>query len=184
MAAPPAGPSRRRFLAIGGLGALALVCGGVGLGLQATALREPRAPLTALDPVSFSILAAVADALCPGAPGLPDAWELQVPEAVDAFLASSDPAVAVELSQALRFVENGLPGLLLDGRPRPFSTRSKEERLRTLERMATSRIHLRRTIYKALMGLVTATYWGDPRTFAHSGYRVPDYRGMVPAVAP
>ncbi len=171
---------RRTFLL--GSGAIVVAFGGAGvaLALQGSEHRSPRRPLKALDAASFSVLAAVADAICPGTDGLPSAWDLEVPEDVDAFLASNHPAVASEIIQGLTLLENGLPGLLLDLQPRPFTTRSLAARDATLSGMATSRIALRRTLYKGLLGLVTTTYWGNPATFAHSGYRPMDFTGYEP----
>jgi hypothetical protein len=133
-----------------------------------------------LSPRAFSVLAAVADRICPGTGILPSAWELEVPEAIDAFLASSHPGVGADIEQGLLLVENGLPGLLFDLRPRPFTTRSPEAQDATLAAMASSRIALRRTLYKALLGLVSATYWGHPDAYVHAGYRPPDYSGFEP----
>jgi len=163
---------------------VALSLGGVGLGLQSTSIRNPRVALKSLDLRSFSVLAAVADTICPGTGALPTAWELQVPEGVDAFLASAHPGVAAELMQGLMLVENALPGFVFEGRLRPFSTCSPAQQRESFAAMATSRIALRRTLYKALLGLVSATYWGHPDAYAHAGYAPPDFSGFLPAVQP
>ena len=176
--------NRRVFLGVSGAGAIALAIGGVGLGLRATVLRQPRVPLKSLDLRSFSVLAAVADTFCPGTAELPTAWELQVPEGVDAFLASAHPGVAAELIQGLMLVENALPGLIFDGRVRPFSACSPAQQSASLAGMATSRVALRRTLYKALLGLVSATYWGHPDAYIHAGYAPPDFSGFLPAEQP
>lgn len=175
--------NRRRFLAVSGAGALVLAAGGVGLALQPGVAREPRRALQALSPRAFSVLAAVADRVCPGTGDLPTAWDLEVPEAVDAFLATSHPAVAQDLEQALLLVENGLPGLLFDLRPLAFTARTPEGQDATLAAMAQSRIALRRTVYKALVSLVSATYWGSAGAYRHIGYRPPDFSG-APGPAP
>ena len=173
--------NRRRLLALSAGGAALLAAGGLGIGLQSTVLRTPRRALLALDLRTFSVLAAVADRFCPGGEGLPTAWALEVPEDVDAFLASNHPGVAADVRQGLLLVENGLPGLLLDLDPRPFTARPPDAQDAALQGMATSRLALRRTLYKALLGMVTATYWGHPETFAASGYQPLDFTGFVPA---
>lgn len=163
--------TRRRVL--GGL----IVTGGIvatgagGLALQGTVRRAARGPLLALDPTSFSILAAVADRMCPGTATVPTPWELEVPERIDAFLATTDPAVPAELMQGLAVLENALPGLLLDGRWGTFTSLDARGQDAALMAFATSRIALRRTVYKALLGLVSATYWAHPDAIRYAGYR-------------
>lgn len=163
-------PSRRRFLAVSGAAAVALGLAGVGLGLRPTTQRAPRRALQALDATSFSILAAAAARICPGSEGLPDAWALEVPENIDAYLATVHPATRDEVVQALAFLENPLPALFLEGRVTPFTGADAAAQDAVLRAFATSRIGLRRTVYKALVSLVTSTYWGDPRVLAYTGY--------------
>jgi hypothetical protein len=163
-------PSRRRLLwslALGG----AAVAAGVGLAVVPPAGRVPRVPLRALTDRSFAVLAAAADRICPGAAGLPNAWELEVPEKVDAALARLHPAHATDLHRALLLLDNPLAGLLLDARPVAFTRASDESRDRILEAWRTSRLEVRRSAYQAIVGLVSAAYWSDPLTFAHIGYR-------------
>lgn len=162
---------RRHFLAVSGVSAVLLGLGGVGLALRSTTHREPRSPLQVLDPTSFSILAAAADRICLGGDGLATPWELQVPEAIDSYLATVHPGVVAEVTQALAFLENPLPALFLEGRVSTFTGASPAEQDAVLRAFATSRISLRRTVYKALLGLVNTTYWGDPRVFGATGYQ-------------
>jgi hypothetical protein len=167
--------TRRALLFAGGASALVAAIGGT-VALQPTAHVLPARPLQALDPTAFSILSAVADTLCPPAgPGLSCA-ELFVAEDVDAFLATADPAVADEVSMALRLVENALPSLLLDGTVRStFTAADRATRTAVLEAFRDSRIPARRTVYKALLGLVSATYYGHPALAAHTGYTPHDW---------
>ena len=162
---------RRRFLAVSGAAAVALGLAGVGLALRPTTQRQPRSPLQALDATSFSILAAAADRICPGEDGLPSAWDLEVPEAIDSYLATKHPGTVAEVTQALAFLENPLPALFLEGRTSTFTGASAAGQDAVLLAFATSRIGLRRTVYKALVALVTSTYWGDPRVLAWTGYQ-------------
>ncbi len=116
------------------------------------------------------MLAAVADRVCPGGAGLPTAWDLEVPEKVDAVLARLHPANASDLHRALLLIDNPLAGLLLDARPVAFTRASDETRDRILDTWRTSRLEVRRAAYLAIVGLVSAAYWSDPHTFAHLGY--------------
>lgn len=165
--------SRRTVLRYGLGGAALLAVGGVGLGLRPGVLREPKAPLRALDAVAFSVLAAVAERVAPGGQGFPAASALGVPEKVDALLASSDPGLAAEVSQALKLLENALTGLLLEGRTRPFTACSAAEQDAVLESWRTSGLLVRRQVYKALRGLCASAYYASPETYAAVGYPGP-----------
>lgn len=174
-------PTRRTLLAVGTAGAVALALGGVGLALQATVPRPPDGPLKALDARAFSILAAVADRICPGGAGLPTASEARVPEKLDDLLSTLDPAVTVELSQLLRLIENALVGFAFDRRIRAFTALAPERQDAVLEGWRTSRLPLRRAGFRALAGLCNASYWATPSTWPHTGYPgPPDFTAFVP----
>ncbi len=166
-------PSRRRLLQVGAGGALVLALGGVGLALQPTVMRAPQGPLQVLTERDYSILAAIAEGILPPHDGLPSTDEVDVAGKIDALLATKHPGDAAEFKQGLMLLENGLPGLFLDGRPRPLSTYSIAQRTRILDRWRTSRIPLRRKVFRAVYGLVGASYWGDARTHAFIGYPGP-----------
>jgi hypothetical protein len=166
-------PSRRRLL-LGGAATVGLMATlGAAVALQPTLHRAPRAALRVLDARQFSVLAALADRVCPGGGGLPSAWELQVPEKVDLLLDSLHPATAAELQFALGLVESGLAGLLLDGRIRAFTRCPPEVQDAVLATWRDSRLPDRRIAYRALVSLISAAYWADPSTFAHLGYAGP-----------
>lgn len=136
----------------------------------------PGRPLQALTPTGFSILAAVADTLCPPPKPALSCRALFIAEDVDAFLASCDPSVAEEVGLALLLVENALPSLVLDGQPRgTFTASDPEVRSAVMAAFRDSRIPARRTVYKALLGLVSATYFGHPALQEHTGYRPVDW---------
>jgi hypothetical protein len=162
--------TRRTVLA--GVVATAVVgaAGGVALVAMPTAIRVDLPPLLALDPRSASILAAVAETICPGGDGLPGASEVGVVGRVDALLASLPAGTLGDVISVLGLVESALFGLLLDGRPRTFSACTPADRVRGLEGWRTSRIPERRTAYRALHGLVCGAYWSDPRVFGVTGY--------------
>ncbi|MEC8423890.1 MAG: gluconate 2-dehydrogenase subunit 3 family protein, partial [Myxococcota bacterium] len=157
----------RRTLIKGGFGAAALLAaGGLGLGLRPGAAPPPAAAqLKALTPQQYGVLVAVAARMCPGGNGRPSASDIGVAAKVDAQLATMHPADAAEFGQGLLLVENALVGLLLDGRGTPFTLLGPREQDEALEAFRTSRIPIRRSVYKALRGLVAASYWGDPRLY-------------------
>ena len=179
---------RRRFLQIGFGGAVLLSLGGVGLALQETMMRVPARPLQVFGPRAFSVLAAIADRIAPGGRGLPSASELQVAETIDSLFVSLHPADAADLEKVLLVIENGLVGAILDGQPRPFTARSPEDQDATLEGLRSSALPLRRTMWKAVSGLITGTYWATDRTWAHAHYGgPPDFgngRGTAPSRPP
>ncbi len=165
--------NRRRLLGLGLGGTVFVAIGGVGVALQGTVARAPSKPLWVLTERQFSVLAAIADTVCPAVQGLPAASELQVAEGVDAFVASLHPADGAELGMALLVVDNALPAALLDRRITPFTHLSPADRVVALDRWRTSRIPTRRKIYRAVTGLVMATYWADARVHDHMGYHGP-----------
>lgn len=172
--------SRRTLLRYGLGGSLLLLAGGTGLALQPSRLRPPRGPLRALDEKSFSVLSAVVERLIPARPGFPDPVELRIAERVDEFLAAGDPVVAKEFRQALLVVENGLAGLVLDGRPRPFTRLSPAAQDRVLDDWRTSAWSFRRMVYRALHGLCMAVYFTCPEVFPAVGYPGPPALGGAP----
>jgi len=145
----------------------------VAVSLLPPAHRAPRQPLRALSARAFSILAAVAERMCPGTDGLPGAWELEVPEGLDVLFDRLHPAVAADFTQALFFLENPVAGTLLDGRMARFSQSSPETQDAALQAFATSSIGARRQAFQAMKGLICATYWSHPATWAHAGYPGP-----------
>jgi len=172
--------SRRTVIRYGLGGAVALAAGGVGLSLQRTAPRAPSRPLRALDERTFSILAAVADRVAPSRAGFPAASELQVAEKVDELLASVHPAVVEEITQVLHLLENGLAGLVFDGRPRAFTALDPGAQDQALDAWKRSRLGLRRTAYKALRGLCAAAYYASPAIYPAVGYPgPPDFGNTV-----
>lgn len=173
----------RRTLLTGGLaGAALLAAGGIGLALRPGADLPDLPDLQALTPQQYGILVAIADRMCPGGDGKPTAREIGVADKVDLQLSTMHPADAAELGQGLLLIENALVGLLLDGRPTPFTLLGPAEQDAVLEDFRTSRIPIRRSVYKALRGLIAASYWGDPKLYAAVGYPgPPDYKAVMRA---
>lgn len=166
------------------LGAGLLAVGGVSLGLRGTTLRTPRTPLKVLSQAQFSVLAAIADRVSPATATLPSAWDLHVPEKVDALLAGKAAADLEEFALVLDLVENALVGLMLDRRISTFTGSSPAVQDAVLTAMMTSSFETRRTMFTALRGLCTASYWSDLRASKHIGYPGPPDFGNVGVSAP
>jgi len=171
--------NRRTILKFGLGGAAVLTVGGVGLGLRGTAMRAAPQALRVLSTRQYSILAAIAETLCPGGPGLPDANEVQVAVKVDGVLDTLHPGDAKEFVQALALMENALVGLAFQGRFSTFSGSSPAVRTAALEGWRTSGLALRRTAFTAVSGLCMGAYWSDPSTYAHVGYPGPPPLGAA-----
>ena len=165
--------SRRSFLKLGLGGSLVLAAGGFGLGLRSSLLRSPQVPLQALSQRQYSVLAAIADRIHPGGDGWPTASEIQVAEKLDKLLASANPGLAKEFGMALMLVENALAGFVLGQGVTPFTRCSPEVQDKILENWQTSGIDLRRTVFKGINGLCTATYWAAPELREGMGYPGP-----------
>jgi hypothetical protein len=176
--------NRRRFLQVGLLGAGALALGGVGLGLRPSTLRAPARPLQALDPVTFSVIAAVADRVVPGGGAWPTASQVQVAEKIDALLATCEPGMVAEVRQALQLLENALAGLLLDGRTTTFTGSGPEAQDAILEAWRTSGLLVQRTVYKAVRGLCASAYFASPEVWPAMGYGGPPNLRLVAASEP
>jgi hypothetical protein len=177
--------SRRRFLQVGLAGTALLAVGGVGLAWRAGTPRAPSRPLKALSPAGFTVLAAVAEAVCPAPPGWPSTQELGTAEAVDDLMATLHPDTVAEIEQALGLLESALAGALLDGRVTPFSALPLAARTALLESWRTSRLMLKRQVFKALRGLVASAYFAHPSTWAAVGYPgPPDFRAAAAVESP
>lgn len=170
--------SRRSFLGLGLAGAALLALGGIGL--RPTVLRAAPATLVALDPRTFSVLAAFAERVAPGGGAFPAASGVSVAEKVDALLGTCAPAMVAEIKQALLLFDNALAGLFLDGRPSTFTACDAATQDAILESWKSSRLDLRRRVYKALRGLCAGAYYGSPECYAAIGYPgPPDFQALM-----
>lgn len=183
--------NRRMFLQLGAATMAVLALGPalvVATG-PATVLREPAGPLRVLSVKRYSVLAALADAICPGVPssdgGLLNGSAAQVADKIDALLAAAHPSLGADIGLALDLIESSIVALMLDQRPRRFSACSPEVQAAALEAWRTSAIVQRRQAFGGLSSLINASYWSDPRTYAVSGYPgAPDYGPRDPAGSP
>ncbi|HJN74175.1 MAG TPA: hypothetical protein QGF58_09610 [Myxococcota bacterium] len=173
--------SRRSLLGLGLGGAALLACGG--LALRGSRLRTPAHALKVLSETEYSVLAAIADRVAPSGEGFPPAHELEVAEHIDALLASAHPGIAMEIKQALLLVENALAALLFDGRYDTFTASPPEVQDQIWADWSDSSLETRRTVYKALTGLCTGTYWANESLWEGIGYPgPPDLSALTTAI--
>jgi hypothetical protein len=176
-------PTRRSLLKLGLGGTAVLVLGGIGLSMRRPVLVPALGPLLVFNQREFSICTAIAETMCPGEGTLPSAQAIGVAAKLDALLHVVHPGVGKEIRQVLNLFENPVASMLFDRRITPFTHLDAGGRSEALQRWRTSSLDLRRQAYKGLHGLVTAAYWGDPRTYASVGYPgPPDYGNLTTAV--
>jgi len=164
------GLSRRTVLKYGLGGAAVLAIGGTGLALRSTVLVDPQRELKVLSKKEYSILSAVTETILPATSEFPSAREVQVAERVDDALSLCHPGVQKEFCQVLGLLESALAGFLLGGRVNTFTSLTPKKRARVLDSWRLGRVDLFRTAFKALHGLVTASYYSTPAAHAVIGY--------------
>ena len=162
--------SRRRFLKTGLLGGAVLALGGVGLALYPSKeVGVATAPLLAVDARSFQVLIAVASRIVTAKGRDPVA----IAHGVDRSLSYALPETQEGVNKLLGLFENALPGLVLDGRIKPFTRLSAESQDGVLESWRTSRIELRRLGYQALRKLCLASYYMEESSWGPLAYTPP-----------
>ena len=127
----------------------------------------------------FAVVSALAECMFVQS-AWPSPWELQCPEKVDVVVASLHPEATAEFKQLLGLFENGISGLLTNGRPTPFTQLSMEAQGLRLNAWRHSRITLLRSGYLALTRLIHATYYSSPQVYARMGYPGPPEGPFVP----
>ncbi len=166
---------RRGFLKIGLMGTAVAAAGGVALALRETVLREiPKDGLLVFSPKEYAIFAAIAEVVCPPrSEGVPSAADLDVARNADRQLAKLDTDIQKEFKILLGIFDSALTGFLFDGRLRPFTALSQEERKRAFMTWGESGVAFRRTAFQALKQLAGAMYYIDPATWPIVGYSGP-----------
>lgn len=173
---PPTSGFSRRALLKGGLASLALLgLSGTGIALRGTRLRPlPADGLMVFSPAEYSILAAVAERVCPPPDDkTPSATQIDVARIADRFLVAAEDDVVDGVKSALHILENALTGALFFERVTPFTALSPADQDRTLLAFQRSRVKVRQSIFRALVGMCASLYSGDPRTFPSVGYPGP-----------
>lgn len=165
---------RRGFLKKGLLGGAVLVLGGGGIAVQPTRhIADPREPLGVLDPRGFQVMLAVAARVLP----FEGVDLVAVVHRVDQSLTRAVPEARADIKKLLGLFENALPGLLLDGRARPFTALGPAAQDRVLEAWRDSALALRRSGYQALRKLCLAAYYIDPGSWRAIHYPGPPQLG-------
>jgi len=174
--------TRRRVLQLGLGGGMLLAAGTLGLALQPGLTREPPAELAVLDAKTWTVLAAVAETLCPASGPSTDA--LDVATRVDTQLGRMHPADAAEVVLGLTLLENGLVGLFFGGGFRPFTQSTPVQRAKVLEGWRASSVPDLVKAYKAIRGLVVTAFYSHPAAYVASGYPGPPNfgQGGAPAI--
>jgi hypothetical protein len=142
----------------------------VGLGLWPSRVRyTPRRALLVLDAANFNVLATAA-LRAVRAPGVDP---IEIAHAVDTVLARGIPEAQDDFRRLLQLLENGLAGLLLDGRPRPFTWLGPEGQDAALYKFRDSAIAARRAGYHSLRRLCLSAYYVGDSTWQGIGYPGP-----------
>lgn len=159
---------RRTFLKRGLLGGALLAAGGAtGLAVwPARKSHEPTSPLKVLDSTEFAVLAAISARVVTPA----NADPALIAHSIDHSLSRAAPEVASDLKKVLRLFENGLVGLLLDGRATPFTRLSGPEQDRALFAWRDSALVLRRGAYHAIRKLCLSSWYRRPESWPAIGY--------------
>jgi hypothetical protein len=163
--------NRRTFVKRGLFGGALLALGGsIGLAAWPSQLgAQPRRKLQALDARRFAILAAVA-ARTVEAPG---ADPIEIAHRCDERLALAFPEARADFGKLLLLLENGLAGLLFDGRARPFTRLSAAQQTEALEHWRDSKLAVRRSGYAVLRRLTQSVWYAAPEAWAVTGYPGP-----------
>lgn len=150
-------------------GGALLAVSGVGLSLWPALTRyRPRRALQVLDGVTFNVLAQAAARIVPA-----DGDPAEIAHRVDETLALGPPEAREDFGKLLKLLESGLAGLVLDGRPRPFTRLPPEKQDAALLAFRDSRLALRRSGYHALRKLCLGGYYASDSTWAAIGYPGP-----------
>ena len=159
---------RRTLLKLGLVGAPLLALGGISLW---PSLRErlPRRPLLVLDEARFPVMAAAAARIVTS----PKSDPIELAHKVDEALSRVSREAGADFNKLLGLLESGLAGLLLDGRPRPFTRLDGAGQDAALAAFRDSRLAVRRTGYQALRKLCVANFFASEAAWAEVGYPGP-----------
>ena len=171
---------QRRSLIKRGLfgGALLFVGSAVGVGIiPGDVSVKPSGALFAISAKAFPVLAAVAARVLAGTTASP----VDVAMKVDGALRYASPEAQKDLSSALLLLENALTGLLLRGRPTPFTELDEAGQDAALHAWRDSRLTVLRGGYHALRKLCLAAHYATPAGWPDTGYPGPSIPKPDPA---
>ncbi|MEZ4221028.1 MAG: hypothetical protein R3B13_08865 [Polyangiaceae bacterium] len=160
--------SRRHVLALGGLSALCLGAGA--LGLRAVTGFEPHPRFLVLGRREVTTVDALVSALLPTDGGLPAGDTLGLTEAVDEQLWAAAPTLRGEFMLALALVEYAPFAFGYWSR---FSTCSAETRETVFEAMLVSKRDSFARVASAIKQLLAIVYYTNPATWTVLGYDGP-----------
>lgn len=170
--------SRRRFLVLGGAGALALGAAGIGLSLLARgyALRPGEVAL-GLGVKELCIARAIVEALLPGGDGMPSGLELSVHQRIDEQVWAAEPALRSDMRAALQLLEHAPP---LFGVFHRLTALSPGERVEVLQRMQRSKREVFVQAATAFKQLSHMLYYASPEVWTAIGYDGPWVKAARP----
>jgi hypothetical protein len=165
--------SRRGVIKAGLLGTAIAALGGVSLALRPSRVIKPRAGLRVLTDRQYAVLTVVAERLCPATKTQPGARAIDVAALVDQRLVGAEKDTQAAIGMLLDVFENALTGALFGERLAPFTQLNETEQNRVLAQWRASTVGFRRSVFGALNGLISSTYFGDARTWPGVGYAGP-----------
>lgn len=162
--------SRRRFLALGTQGGLALLAGS----LQLAGCDRPSPPvagnLKVFSSKESTILSAAAQALLPDLPGMARVRAVGLVDRIDDLFGRISPAIASDFKQLLNVLED-VPLLSLS--LTPFTSLNESERLARLRNWEHSRLALKRRGFQGLKKLAASAFYALPPSWPEIGYPGP-----------
>lgn len=102
-----------------------------------------------------------------------NARRVNLPDAVEAWLASGDAPLFEQISLLLTAFDHPIAGVLFSADGRRFSVLSHAEQDERLRSWQLSRIGIRRTVFQAFRRLVLSTYYAMPVAQSAIGFRGP-----------
>jgi hypothetical protein len=146
-------------------------------GVPAALAPSPRQPLVVLTPRTYAVLtAAAARVVGPRGAALIGDRTIDVGALADAWLART-PALAGPVGQALLLLEFGVWPIL--AKVRPFTALGGSAQDAVLDECMTSRLELKRSVFRGIRALALLTFYGAPASRALTNFPGPFGGGDV-----